>query len=345
MAQNSQQKSFTQWLLEAIEYKRPQFVNEAAKKFGVTRQTVNRELARLVAEGLIEASGHTRGRKYELSELKHAWVELDLKEKIEEDVVWRREISPHLENAVPRNVYDICQHGFTEMLNNAISHSEARRATVGLSLTAAEVKMFVMDDGVGIFNKIQHTYGLEDPRHAIFELSKGKLTTDPDSHSGEGIFFASRMFDKFEINSAGLALMCENDDDWLIEVDEEPSVMPGTWVLMRIATNSQRTTRHVFERFAASHDDYGFSKTHIPVALAKYGAEQLVSRSQARRLLARMDRFKEVILDFRGIDAIGQGFADEIFRVFRNQNPNIEIMPLFANSQVEAMIRHVEASK
>ena len=35
----------------------------------------------------------------------------------------------------------------------------------------------------------------------VWELPKsGKLTTDPDNHTGEGIFFTSRVFDEFEID-------------------------------------------------------------------------------------------------------------------------------------------------
>ena len=56
--------------------------------------------------------------------------------------------------------------------------------------------------------------------------------------------------------------------------------------------------------------------THIPLRLAEYGEDNLVSRSQAKRVLARVDRFEEVILDYSGIRAVGQAFADEIFRVF-----------------------------
>jgi len=63
-------------------------------------------------------------------------------------------------------------------------------------------------------------------------------------------------------------------------------------------------------------NDFGFSKTHIPVFLAAYGEDNLISRSQAKRLLVRFERFKEIILDFENVESIGQAFADEIFRVF-----------------------------
>jgi hypothetical protein len=79
--------------------------------------------------------------------------------------------------------------------------------------------------------------------------------------------------------------------------------------------------------------------------LAQYGNEKLVSRSQAKRLLERVDRFKIVIFDFRGVDTIGQAFADEVFRVFKNQHPDMEIYPINANELVMQMITRVEANR
>ncbi|HEX4404491.1 MAG TPA: STAS-like domain-containing protein [Polyangia bacterium] len=43
---------------------------------------------------------------------------------------------------------------------------------------------------------------------------------------------------------------------------------------------------------------------------------RFVSRSEAKRLLLGLERFREVILDFAGVEGVGQGFADEIFRVW-----------------------------
>ena len=55
-------------------------------------------------------------------------------------------------------------------------------------------------------------------------------------------------------------------------------------------------------------DDYDFSKTVVPMKLAQLGDEQLISRSQAKRLIARFERFKSVILDFKGVNEIGKLF-------------------------------------
>ncbi len=73
-------------------------------------------------------------------------------------------------------------------------------------------------------------------------------------------------------------------------------------MFMLLANQSDRTPEDVFRRYASEEDDYGFTKTVVPVRLAREGSEQLVSRSQAKRLLARVDRFATVILDFSGVD-------------------------------------------
>ena len=80
----------------------------------------------------------------------------------------------------------------------------------------------------------------------------------------------------------------------------------------------------------------------VPVRLAKVGDENLVSRSQAKRLLQRVEKFRHVVLDFSGVGGIGQAFADEIFRVFANTHPDIELLHLHAVPEVQQMIRRAE---
>ena len=175
------------------------------------------------------------------------------------------------------------------------------------------------------------------------KLRGRKLTTDPENHSGEGIFFTSRMFDKFSILSRELYFSCHNDENWLIEDAKDEN--EGTSVSLVISQESSKTTKEVFAKYAPEADEYGFTKTHVPVNLVRYGNENLVSRSQAKRLLARFDRFKEVFLDFEGIGEIGQGFADEIFRVFHSAHPNTKIVWINASVDVQNMIRAVESKK
>jgi anti-sigma regulatory factor (Ser/Thr protein kinase) len=306
--------------------------------FDISRQSVAKHIRRLVDEGLLATTGATKGKQYQLQSLVHERFSFRIQEdfKIEEDVVWRSHIRPLLQGVSP-HVLDICQYGFTEMFNNALEHSGTDSIDVEIRRDANKITMEVIDFGVGLFAKLQKELGLSDPQHALLELTKGKLTTDPAHHTGEGIFFTSRMFDNFSILSSGLFYQTVNEDgDWLIEVKGREATR-GTLVRMNIRIFSQRTSREVYEKYA-SHGGYDFSRTHVLVALARYGEEQLVSRSQARRVLARFERFREVLLDFDGVAIIGHSFADEIFRVFKNEHPEIEVIGTHMTPHVREMI-------
>ena len=308
------------------------------EEFGISRPAVLRHIQNLIDDGLLRAHGKTRDRHYALKPIAELELRLKITPDLAEDRVWREHIRPLLEGA-PANVLTICQYGFTEMLNNVVDHSEGDLVIVKLTRTAASIVIGVFDDGIGIFRKIQAELGLEDQRHAILELSKGKLTTDPERHTGEGIFFTSRAFDRFEILSGDLFFSHDTlRGDWLLESEDTGA---GTYVTLEIHPGSDRRLEDVFDRYAAEGDDFGFTRTIVPVVLARYGDENLVSRSQAKRLLARFERFKEVILDFKGVESIGQAFADEIFRVYAKQHPQVCLTPLNANEQVEKMIRRI----
>ncbi|MDE0096490.1 MAG: STAS-like domain-containing protein [Gammaproteobacteria bacterium] len=196
--------------------------------------------------------------------------------------------------------------------------------------------MLVTDDGYGIFRKIQTAMGLLDERHSILELSKGKLTTDPERHTGEGIFFSSRMYDSFDILSGGVYFSHKFGDaeDWVLERDQ---FSDGTSVWMLLNNHTSRTTKKIFDQYT-SGDDFGFTKTVVPVGLARYGQDMPIARSQAKRLLARVELFKTVLFDFSEVETIGPAFADEIFRVFARRHPEIELRPIRANPSIKRMV-------
>lgn len=310
------------------------------KKFKVSRQSASKYLNELISEGFLTGKGNTRARKYRLRELEDHTLEIAIDLDTQEDLEWREKIRPLLEPNVTANVLGICNHGFTEMLNNVMDHSESPTALVNVSRTAVNVKLMVKDFGIGIFQKIQQDFDLNDPRHALLELSKGKLTSDKTKHAGEGIFFTSRMFDHFSLRSGRLFFARTNTiGDWLIEADEDPEVLwDGTCVIMEIAMDSPRKISEIFDRYASEFDDHGFTKTHIPIKLGLYDDDQLVSRSAAKRFLARVNSFREVLLDFQGVASIGQAFADEIFRVFVNDHPEVHVMATNTNAEIDKMI-------
>lgn len=100
---------------------------------------------------------------------------------------------------------------------------------------------------------------------------------------------------------------------------------------------TERTTKEIFDEYTS--DDFVFNKTKITVHLVKdYLGHDFVSRSLAKRILMNVEKFKIIVLDFENIDNIGQGFADEVFRVFKNKNPDITIVPVNMNEEIEFMI-------
>lgn len=327
-------ENIRQFILDNVEHNPKDIVALTSRAFDVSRQAVNKHIKRLVEQNALLERGVTRNKHYILHPLVK-WEHIYSLDTLAEDVVWRADISDFISD-LPDNVIDIWHYGFTEILNNAIDHSSGTQVHIQVTKTATSTEIVIYDDGQGIFKKIQRELDLSDERHSVLELAKGKLTTDPDNHTGEGIFFSSRMFDDFAILSGSVYFSHKHDqvEDWILE---RQIFQSGTGVFMDLSNNTARTSKRVFDSFT-SGDDYGFTKTIVPVRLTQYGDDKLVSRSQAKRLLVRVERFKTVIFDFEDVETVGQAFADEIFRVFKLQQPDIELVYLNANEQVTQMI-------
>jgi len=344
MPRPSRSREIDDALLRAVERHPTDLVRTVADELELSRAAVAARVRALIETHYLQKSGTTRPR-YAMGPHRqgHAVHRLP---GLAEDRVWSEDIAPLL-SGLPRNVIDICHHGVTEMVNNAIDHSEGRTLDVRVERTPERVGLLITDDGIGIFRKITRALDLPDERLALLELSKGKLTTDPRRHSGEGIFFTSRAFDAFQIHSGGLVFDHDaaHDDDVLFEQERIDATARGTEVAMEIEVSSTRTLKEVFDEFSSGPDDYAFAKTIVPVRLAKIGDENLISRSQAKRLMQRVDRFSKVVLDFEGISSIGQAFADEIFRVFAAEHPLIELTAMHMLPEVQQMVRRAEVAR
>lgn len=318
-------------------------VTDTMAMFGITRAAVYRNLQHLIKENIIQHDNAAKGRKYWL--VKHEYkFSYNITNELSESVVWSQDIAPLMPEK--DNVNRIWEHGFTEMFNNAIEHSQGTKINVIVWVDALNTTIIIYDNGIGIFRNIKDKFGLLNEREALLELAKGKLTTDSQNHSGEGIFFTSRIFDWFIISSYNVAFT-HNDNAQAykdIFVEQEPGALDGTGVMMRMSNDSERKLLDVFDKFSVD-DNYSFDKTLIPIELARYGGDNLVSRSQARRVMSRIELFKSVILDFEDVPYIGQAFADEIFRVFANEHPDIEILVLNANEDVQKMISRAKNVK
>lgn len=321
-------------------------VDEFSKSHMLSKQSVYRYLTTLEAESKIIKQKNGKNNKYMLFCTGYEF-KFPL-ENLSEDVVWNRNIKPLLLD-LPELALKNCNYVFCEMLNNAIDHSEGTEVDILVLIDSFKVVFAITDDGIGIFNKIASALQLEEKRFAILELAKGKFTTEPESHTGEGIFFSAKACDAFAIFSDDLAFTSlsfrEADQlrDFKLSVNLMRLPKSSTVVCFSLFREHSISLSEVFDQYAQDPEEYGFTKTIVPVKLLEYGdpSPTFISRSQAKRLLVRFERFEIIELDFTGIDEIGQGFADEVFRVFRNRHPNSRIIATNCNSHVKKMINHV----
>lgn len=255
------------------------------------------------------------------------------REGLVEDALYR-ELFVELPSLIelPQRAERILHYAFTEMVNNAIDHSAGSIVRCEVRLDEASVHVTIEDDGVGAFERVRRALDLAAPVDAIGEISKGKTTTDAERHSGQGIFFTSKAVDTFELASGGLRWLVDNrrDDNAIGTAEKEV----GTRVTFEIARATKRDLRAVFDEYTT---DLEFDKTRTIVRLFSYGTA-FVSRSEAKRLLSGLEKFREVTMDFAGVDAVGQGFADEVFRVWSRGHAGTRIVPVNMIEPVRFMV-------
>jgi anti-sigma regulatory factor (Ser/Thr protein kinase) len=314
---------------------------ELADFLNVTRQAVNPHLRRLLADSKIVKTGSTRAARYFPYESAPParTLKRDLAlSGLDESAVYEHIAISLTLSQLPDSVESIVHYAFTEVLNNAIDHSMSERCAVEVRLDATKIAFTVRDTGIGVFYSIVEKFGLQNEHDAMIELIKGKTTTQPHAHSGEGIFFVSRAADRFSLRSHRLQIEWDNKRaDVFVS---ERRFLKGTLASFEIGRNSRTRLKNVFAEFAPEAYDFQFRKTRVLVKLLR---QDYVSRSEAKRLLHNLDKFSEIELDMRDVRNVGQGFADEVFRVFATAHPDIIIRFVNANDAVTAIIKHVSA--
>lgn len=319
--------------------------SEIVKETGFSRAYVNKFFQELRDEGAIVLVGRAnkaryisatpekiRSAKQELQKFYRVYRNHDLNE---DEVLEEIKKETGIFFQLPKNVERILQYGFTEMLNNAIEHSRSEKITVEMKSDSSGILFEVSDGGVGIFNNIMKKKKLSSELEAIQNLLKGKETTAPEAHSGEGIFFTSKVADTLVFKSGSKKLIFNNkiEDIFIRNI----KMARGTKVTFTIGFDSETNIEDVFREYTES-GTYEFSKTKVIVKLYQADTEY-ISRSQARRVVAGLDKFKIVILDFKGVEVVGQAFADDIFRIWKKHYPHIKIEYKNANENVEFMIK------
>lgn len=318
--------------------------SDIIKELGFSRTYLNRFFQELRDEGKIFLIGKSNKAIYILTDKDNL---IKTKQKIlifdktfdnkhlDESVILNEvKQSTGIFDSLQNNIDHIVQYSFLEMVNNAIEHSKSEKIRIVIYKVSNTVTFVTEDWGIGIFENIRTKFNLPDTLTAIQELLKGKKTTEPNQHSGQGIFFTSKLADSFTIKSSDKALMFNNIIDDLFIEDRKTHT--GTSVIFSININSKKTTQEIFNAY--SNQEYEFSKTQVKVKLFRIGKD-IFSRSEARRVMISLDSFHEILLDFADVESIGQAFADEIFRVWQNNHTNIKIVYINANENVGFMIK------
>lgn len=318
-----------------------------ASKNTVSRQYAARTIRSLLSEGRLVKSGATRRASYALPEnaasfgntIKKRVKNIDLKEH---EVLDSLEHPAVVLSGLIENVKSIFTYGFSEMLNNAIEHSKSRFIEIEVNKSENDLIFIIHDFGVGVFKNVMQKRALDSELDAIQEILKGKTTTDPKAHSGEGIFFTSKAGDIFILESFNYRLRVDNrlKDIFVEKLDRS---LKGTKVTFVVSLESKKHLTNIFNDYT-NPETYAFDKTEIQIKLYTMGTVY-ISRSQARRVLSGLEKFILVILDFDKVPTVGQAFADEIFRVFKIKHPEIRIEPVNMNEGVRFMVERAEKTQ
>ncbi len=288
-----------------------------------------------MARGHLTVEGRARATKYRVSPAARAaspTIERSVAlEGLAEDEVWK-EIEQQLPESVPHDTRVIAHFAFTEMLNNAIDHSGGSTAHVSLTLMPGRITFDIADDGVGVFRRVMLAHGFSDELTALQELSKGKLTSAPEKHTGLGIFLTSKAVNVFELRSDAMRWVVDNDRTD-VAYGSAPTLV-GTRVHVEISMPPKQTLEQVFH---AQNPNMEFDQSLVYVRMFDTGVT-FVSRSEAKRLAMGLEKFKRVIVDFRGVELIGQAFADELFRVWAKAHTGTQLEPVNMNPIVASLV-------
>lgn len=331
--------ALTTWITAAATDHPAVLPDMLAELTGVRRDTAVRRLRQLIDLQWLTRAGSGRGLRYGPGLLRQIVRHYAI-DGLGEDLPWARDFAPYF--ALPANVQRLTQHAFGELLNNAIDHSDGSGVTVSLRQTPSHVQLLVSDDGRGVFDKICHTFALPDPQAAMLELSKGKLTTQPERHTGHGLYFTSRLADVLDLHANEHAFQHRGweGNGWR---SGRPMTRQGTSVYASIALDTPRTLESVMHAHSLDGAGVGFERTAVPLQLAVTSQVGLESRAQARQVAARLTRFRLAELDFSGIPHIGHSFADELFRVLPRHQPTLNLAPINMSPAVAAMVDSVVA--
>lgn len=327
--------AFTLWITAAAIQHPHALVDHVARRLGVTQRTARRALSRLVELRWLERGGTRCRPTYQPGLLRQVVHRYPLR-GLQEHVPWSRDFAPFF--ALSPQVRRMAQHAFCELVNNAVDHSEGTGVTVSMRQTPSQLQLLVSDDGRGLFDKLRETFGLDDPSLAMLELSKGRLTSQPDRHTGRGLFFTARVADVLDVhaNASGFQRRGWEGGAWH---PGRALKQQGTSVYVAIALDTRRTLESVLQAHSLDESGAALDCTAVPLALATSAYTGLESRAQARCVVERLGQFRRAEIDFAGVESIGHAFADELFRVMAAREPDVELVPVNMTAPVARLVQ------
>ena len=331
----------TQWITEAALQHGSSLPAHLMQRLAINRRQAGQLLKKLVVLQWLNAMGTPRIPLYGPGALRQVVRRYTLA-RLQEGGAWRRDFAAAF--TLPAAVQRMAQHAFTELLNNAVDHSGGSSVTVSMRQTPLQLQLLVSDDGCGLFDRIAQSFHVDEPIAAMLELSKGKLTSAPERHSGHGLFFTSRLADVCDIHANKAHFQCWASDGsaWRVGRPGPVAARSGTSVYLAMALDTPRTLDAVLQAHSRSGEGYDFSRTRVPLKLLASDDSVLASRADARRVASGLQRFASAEIDFDGIDDIGHGFADELFRVFGRSQSALTLLPVGMAPRVAAMVGSVQ---
>ena len=325
------------WITEVARKHPADLTTQVAQRLDVSRRTAQRRIAQLVDTQWLLREGSARHPTYRPGAFRQVVRRYPL-QGLCEDLPWQRDFSPNFD--LPVLALRLAQHSFTELLNNAIDHSGGTRVTVSMRQTPLQVQLLISDDGCGMFKRIDEAFQIDDPHLAMLALSKGRLTSHPERHTGRGLFFTARVADVVDLHANASAFQHRRWEPHQWHASRALQ-RQGTSVYVGISLHTRQSLDDAFRAYSGDGLSLGFERTVVPLRLMAGELHTLASRAQARRVGAGLERFRRAEIDFTGIAEVGHGFADELFRVYQNAHPELQLVPLHMSPPVRELVGSV----
>jgi DNA-binding transcriptional ArsR family regulator len=219
-----------------------------AEAYGISRQAANRHLDLLVEAGLLEESGRTRARAYQLRRTSSLSREVRVTPVLNPDRVWEDHIAPVLASDRP-SVRDLCHGAFNELVRSAMEREGASWIQFSFASDARDIDLAIIDDGAALFDTLQKPLGAASVHEAatmLANLANARVSDSPVAR----LVLLARNFQFFTIRSSGVELAFSQDTGaWTVSDDDSPR--KGTTVAFQLRRPAVSAARAVTRRGAA----------------------------------------------------------------------------------------------